>query len=131
MKHLPFFLAALFSGLLLLAGCNTGRQLANASEPAKNNLPAVVKPGQVRLPDDCRFNDRATVETVRQLKATVQSSVNTWVLMGKGFRYLPCNLPQELARQGVQVVFSGEVKQINPAERLVGTPFKLSEVRLK
>lgn len=40
-------------------------------------------------------------------------------------RVAPENLPQELKKDGLRIIYSGELKEIYPHERWAGHPFKL------
>jgi len=44
-------------------------------------------------------------------------------------RYYPCNLKEDLQKEGMKVIFDGEILEIFPNERLIGTPFRLTFIR--
>ena len=46
----------------------------------------------------------------------------------EGTVYAPEGLPEELKRDGLRVVFSGEVGEIPPNVRMWGTPLKLTKI---
>ena len=47
-----------------------------------------------------------------------------------GSPYLPSNLPEEFAHEGLRVLFSGNRQEIPPNVRLVGAPLELTKIEL-
>jgi len=45
-----------------------------------------------------------------------------------GTRYLPDALPDDLKQEGLRVVFSGQVGEIPPNVRMMGTPFTVTAI---
>ena len=45
-------------------------------------------------------------------------------------RVAPDNLPQELKKDGLRIIYSGEVKEIYPYERRAGHPFKITDFKV-
>ncbi len=43
-------------------------------------------------------------------------------------RYLPDDLPEAFREDGLRVLFSGELREILPNERLIGTPIRLLRI---
>jgi len=76
----------------------------------------------------CQFDDRAVVTTIPDTEGVVAMSVGVFILKGDGFRYLPCNLPEALQKEGVKVKFSGNTRAIKPNERWAAQPFKLTHI---
>jgi hypothetical protein len=50
---------------------------------------------------------------------------------GKNNLLLPCNLPEKLKAEGRKIIFSGQVKEMQPTEMWAGHPFVLTEVEEK
>ena len=49
----------------------------------------------------------------------------------RGTRYAPDRLPDEFKKDGVRVVFSGRIGQIDPNVRMWGTPLTVTAIRLE
>jgi hypothetical protein len=49
----------------------------------------------------------------------------------RGTRYAPDRLPDEFKKDGVRVVFSGRLGQVDPNVRTWGTPLTLTRIRLE
>ena len=45
-------------------------------------------------------------------------------------RVVPNNLPQELKKDGLRIIYSGEIQEIYPYERRAGHPFKLTNFEI-
>ena len=43
---------------------------------------------------------------------------------------VPDNFPQQLEQDGLRIIYSGEVKEIYPYERMAGYPFKLTNFEI-
>lgn len=80
---------------------------------------------------DC-YNDRKNTDTILNAQAEIQKIAQTYCIVVKEAhkRYVACNLPDTLQHENTPIIFSGYVKEIFPNERLVGTPFLLTEVKL-
>ena len=49
----------------------------------------------------------------------------------RGTRYAPDRLPDELKKDGLRVVFSGRVGQVDPNVRTWGVPLTVTSIRLE
>jgi hypothetical protein len=71
------------------------------------------------------INERGTIQ---QLSANQQ-----WYIIAPDFdpttRFLPSNLPDEFKRDGIRIIFSGEIGEIPPNVRLIGTPLHLKAIK--
>ena len=84
------------------------------------------------LPQDHPVASRKTVQEMHdeegvivKLDATnfgIQSSAGSNVL-------LPVNLPQAFEQEGLKILFSGQVKEVNLNEMMAGQPLVLTEVQ--
>ncbi|HEY9872516.1 MAG TPA: hypothetical protein V6D12_03735 [Candidatus Obscuribacterales bacterium] len=81
---------------------------------------------------DCTYDDRKTVNTVKNQKGKITLSGGIYVLVTEGtnsIRLGACNLPDAFKKEGQSVLFSGEVKEIYPNERWAATPFKITTIK--
>ena len=66
--------------------------------------------------------------TVKQLSSNPQ-----WFVIVPDFdhtiRFLPSNLPNKLKRDGIRVIFSGEIGEIPAKVRLIGIPLDLTNIK--
>jgi hypothetical protein len=71
------------------------------------------------------INERGTIQ---QLSATQQ-----WYIIVPDFdpttRFLPSNLPEKLKKDGIRVIFSGEIGEIPANVRLIGRPLHLKLIK--
>ena len=84
-----------------------------------------------QLSSKCVYDTRKTVQTVKSQKGKVTLVANNYVIVTEGVngtRFVTCNLPDAFKTEGKAIVFSGEVKEIYPNERLVATPFKITAI---
>ncbi|MFE1747407.1 hypothetical protein [Coleofasciculus sp. H7-2] len=84
-----------------------------------------------QLSSKCSYDNRKTVETVKNQKGKVTLIGDTYVIVSEGndgTRYATCNLPDAFKAEGKAIVFSGEVKEIYPTERWAATPFKITAI---
>ena len=71
-------------------------------------------------------------DELTNVSGTIQQLANNpkWFVIVPDFdtsiRYLPSNLPPELRQNGMRVVFSGQIGEIPPNVRLIGTPLDLT-----
>ena len=89
-----------------------------------------TKPGNT---SKCDFDDRKTVGIVKkqigQIKRITQE-VYAIVTEDNRNRFVPCNLPRKFQKDGLLIIFSGNIKEIYPNERVIGTPFKLTKYKV-
>ncbi|MEW5856111.1 MAG: hypothetical protein AB1861_01795, partial [Cyanobacteriota bacterium] len=77
------------------------------------------------------YNTRTTVQTVKNQEGKVTLVGENYVIVTEGTngtRFVTCNLPDGFKTEGKAITFSGEVKEIYPNERLVGTPLKITAI---
>lgn len=81
----------------------------------------------------CDYDSRKTVEMIKNVEAIIEITQNFTFINHKNDdskRYIACNLPSDI-KNGQNIVFSAEVKEIYPNERWAGTPIKLTSLTLK
>ena len=80
---------------------------------------------------DC-YSDRKNTDTITNVAAEIQKIAQTYCIVLKQAhkRYVACNLPDSMQIENTSIIFSGYVKEIFPNERLVGTPFLLTKVKI-
>ncbi len=79
------------------------------------------------------FDSRKTVETVENRIGTVKrihDKLYIIVTEDNNGRFAPYNLPDQLKKDGLMLLFNGEVKEIYKNERWAATPFKLNDYKV-
>jgi len=80
------------------------------------------------------YNDRETTKTLENCKGKIiKVSEEVWAIQPEGsetMRYGICQLPEELKKENLNVIFSGEIKKIAPNERFAASPFNLKELKV-
>jgi hypothetical protein len=81
------------------------------------------------LEEDCHGKRRVS-QTLEEVNASILKIADIFVISTNGgnSRYLPCDLPSKLKKDGILVRFSGEVLEIFPNERLIATPFRIKNI---
>lgn len=99
--------------------------LVSCSRSVKKENQAIV------LTQDC-YADRAVEEQVTNTLGITLKWQDIWLLESedKNYRWQPCDLPSQLQKDGLKVVFSGEIMRIFPGERRVATPIQLKLINL-
>jgi hypothetical protein len=79
--------------------------------------------------EDCH-GKRKVDQTIEDVNASIVKIGDKYVIATNGgnSRYLPCEIPGRLKKEGLLVRFSGEVLEIFPNERLIATPFRLKNI---
>lgn len=88
---------------------------------------------KVEKSSKCAFDNRKTVETVENKVGTVRRIHDKlYIIISEDnrSRFAPCNLPDEFKKDGLRIVFSGDVKEIYPNERWAATLFKLTDYKV-
>ncbi|MBD1890889.1 hypothetical protein [Coleofasciculus sp. FACHB-SPT9] len=130
-KSILFF--SLF--LTLLGTITSGKHvlaIAQSSESTQRLTVSQTSPSKLaQLSSTCTYDDRKTVETVKDKKGKVTLVGETYVIVTEGqngIRYATCNLPDSFKAEGKAITFSGEVKEIYPNERWAATPLKITAI---
>jgi hypothetical protein len=88
---------------------------------------------KVENKNKCAFDSRKTVATVESKVGRIQRIHEKLYIIvsedGRG-RFAPCNLSEEFKKDGLRIVFSGDVKEIYPNERWAATLFKLTDYKV-
>ncbi len=122
-----------FSLLLTIWGTITsGKHVLAIAQSSESTQAVTVSqaspPKLAQLSAKCSYDDRKTVETVKNKKGKVTLVGDTYVIVSEGTdgaRYATCNLPDAFKTEGKTITFSGEVKEIYPTERWAATPLKI------
>jgi hypothetical protein len=125
-----------FSLLLTIWGTITSGKhvlaIAQSSESTQRLTVSQTSPSTLaQLSSTCTYDDRKTVETVKDKKGKVTLVGETYVIVTEGndgTRYATCNLPDAFKVEGKSITFSGEVKEIYPTERWAATPLKITAI---
>lgn len=125
MKNLFVAYILIFGLTAMSASCN------NKTKPLGTDVK--VEQGSEMIPhslkEDCH-GVRKTIRTVKDKQGEILmigSNVTINILPGTE-RYKVCEVPEEIKIDGTKVKFSGEVLEIFPNERLMGTPTRLTEI---
>ncbi|MEE9439817.1 MAG: hypothetical protein V3V14_12500 [Saprospiraceae bacterium] len=80
-------------------------------------------------PDDCH-GVRKTISFIENTKGEILMIGDIYVisLNGGTTKYMPCEISKKYQKEGLQVTFGGEVLEIFSNERLIATPFRLSQM---
>jgi len=106
MRNTNFHATLLFIGLILASTCNTFTKTEDCS-PDRKVVNTIVNQNGIII----KIGDNYLIEL---------DSINS------GTRYYPCNLSDEFKKENKTIKFSGNVKEIFPNERLMGTPFVIT-----
>jgi len=87
---------------------------------------------KVKKDSKCAFDSRKTVDTVEKQVGTVRRIHDKlYIIISEDnrSRFAPCNLPNKFKKEGLKIIYSGEVKEIYPNERWAATLFKLTDYK--
>ena len=78
---------------------------------------------------ECWFDDRKTVKIMKNRVGIIKdgSILTEDNLTNFESRLSLCSLPEEFRKDGLKIIFSGEIKEIYPNERWAATPFKITD----
>ena len=88
---------------------------------------------KIKNTSKCAFDSRKTVETVENQVGRIQrihDKLYIIVTEDNRGRFAPCNFPNKFKKDGLRIVFSGEIKEIYPNERWAATLFKLTDYKV-
>jgi len=108
-KHF-FFMAF----ILFCAGCSFRQQ---------------VYKKKITLEKACSFKNRKVVDSIKNQVAELSGQNDLYIITIKDRKYIACNLP--LSIQSKSIMVSGDVLEIFPTERLMGTPLRVTEAYYK
>ena len=122
-----------------LTGCF---DLATPGSDTEESIQATYNEAVLREAADigCKFSDRKTVSQVTNMKGIIKMLSKEQTREAASFaihipetnqRYTACDLPDYMQREGVAVIFSGDVKEIFPNERWMATPFEIRSIELQ
>jgi hypothetical protein len=109
-------------------------QLSTCNKKSKNTDNSKIANQEVYTDfGDC-YNDRETTKVIENSKGKIiKVNDNVWAIQpvdNSSQRYGICQLPEILKKENLSVTFNGEVKKINPNERLAASPFNLKELKI-
>ena len=88
---------------------------------------------EVRNSSKCAFDSRKTVDTLEKQVGTVRRIHDKlYIIVSEDNRsqFAPCNLPDKLKKEGLKIIYSGDIKEIYPNERWAATLFKLTDYKV-
>lgn len=81
---------------------------------------------------DC-YPDRKIISTIKDATGKISKIDNSNFGIQYNGEYnvlLPCNLPVNMQKEGLEVKFDGEVKDVKPEEMWAGQPFVLTACKV-
>ncbi|MEM7716150.1 MAG: hypothetical protein AAF349_21680 [Cyanobacteria bacterium P01_A01_bin.68] len=78
---------------------------------------------------ECWFDDRKTVKIIKNRVGIIKDSSILTEDNPTNFesRLSLCSLPEQFRKDGLKIIFSGEIKEIYPNERWAATPLKITD----
>jgi len=79
------------------------------------------------------YNDRETIKVLDNIKGKIiKVTDNLWAIQPdeKASRLGICQIPEELKKENLLVIFSGEIKKIAPNEKFAASPFQIKELKV-
>ncbi|MBI5218805.1 MAG: hypothetical protein HY958_07740 [Bacteroidia bacterium] len=80
------------------------------------------------------YNDRETIQNIENKNGKIiKINDNIWAIRpdnNTNMRYALCEIPEELKKENLDVIFSGEIKKIAAYERMAATPFHMKELKV-
>lgn len=99
---------------MTIAGC------AKQPKAQKNNIDLI---------QDC-YKERKMEMALTDVSAKLEIFGDDFLIATEDARYVPCELPISFRKNGINILFSGEVKEVYPQERWAGLPIQLTKIRL-
>lgn len=146
MKHLNIFFI-LVGSLTLFASCNKKSNPLKSDDLDQssigNDIPSEVatkvfdkapittrNAPHLGEPDEDCHGKRYPTQNLEEVNASILEVQGQFLITTNGgnSRYIPCDLPNKMKKDGMLVRFSGEVLEIFPNERLIATPFRLRNI---
>lgn len=85
----------------------------------------------IKMTEDC-FSSRKKIDTITKEEGKIVRSGDFFYIASlSGRRYTPCKMPESYCKEGLNVVFSGEVLADDPRERRMGSAFHLHYISAK
>ncbi len=100
--------------ILFFAGCSSSQQ---------------VNKKNITLEKNCSFKNRKVVDSFKNQVSEISFRNDLYIITIKDRKYIACNLPVGI--QDKSIVVSGDILEIFPTERLMGTPLKVTEAYYK
>ena len=119
-------------GLLLAVMCSCESEMQEQYTYVGMQPVEVQEDSIITLP--CSFDSRNTIGQIKEEKGVItrfSPEDETYFITPTNPdlpRLSPCNLPAEFQQDGLQVTFSGEIKEVYPNERWAAQPFKLHKI---
>ena len=78
---------------------------------------------------ECWFDDRKTVKIINYRVGIIKGGRILTEDNPTNFesRLSLCSLPEKFRKDGIKIIFSGEIKEIYPNERWAATPLKITD----
>jgi hypothetical protein len=89
---------------------------------------STAQKNSVELKQDC-YNERKLERVVTDLSAKIEIFGDEYLIATDDARYMPCEVPTAFRKNGIKIIFSGEVKEVYPHERWAGLPLHLTKIR--
>jgi hypothetical protein len=86
----------------------------------------------------CDYDDRKTtgivtdkVGVIKQMRNATDTQNGLFLIFieNESVRYTACNMPESVMKDGMQITFSGEEKEIMANEKWIARPIKLTNIR--
>jgi hypothetical protein len=84
---------------------------------------------KITLEKSCSFKNRKVVDSLKNQVAELLWRNDLYIITIKNRKYIACNLPVGIQNKSIMV--SGDVLEIFPTERLMGTPLRVTEANYK
>ncbi len=84
---------------------------------------------KITLEKACSFKNRKVVDSFKNQVAELSGRNDLYIITIKDRKYIACNLPVGI--QSKSILVSGDVLEIFPTERLMGTPLRVTEAYSK
>ncbi len=105
--------------LFLIFGCSSTYKLHRALEKMKDeHCQAIIT--------------RETIAEINKLGVVIKNNYEDYLLRSEeGMLYFACNLPEEFKKEGMEVIFTGEEKEMYSNEKAIGKFLILNNISKK
>ena len=134
---LSSFVILAVSALSLTSCFEMTSNATDADASVKATVSDAINTEMLAMP--CGYDNRATTEKQKDQQGVIITIPNAAEPEGVSYiisipnenrRFTACNMPESLKKDGMKIMFSGEVKEIKPEEKWLATPYKLSAVKI-
>ncbi len=119
----------LYATILILGFCTISCKSAKKESTPVEPSEAIQDVQQATR--DCYY-PRKTIRAIDNEKGTIAYIADTYVIVTNPpeRRYLPCELPTEYHKEGLEVRFSGDKLESFPNERRFASPFRMTAISM-